>query len=232
MATEPEDQQVHVVPENLKSRLKESYDIIAPAYNDWTVQHSSLRIQYLEKLMDKLLTAKPLTGQMSLVLELGCGGGLPVTERLLTAPDVFVTANDLSSTQIKLAKENLAKHGTDRISFVESDMMSLEFSENSFDAIIGMYSLIHLPRDEQSEMIRRIAKWLKPGGFVLVNFASDNMPGFVMDKWLHEKGWMYWSGWGVEDTVAKIQDTGLDIILKDEVKDEVDASFLWVLAQK
>ncbi|GJC78157.1 demethylrebeccamycin-D-glucose O-methyltransferase [Colletotrichum liriopes] len=232
MATAPEDNQVPVVSEDLKSRLKDSYDIIAPAYNDWTIQHSGFRIEYLEKLMERLLTAKPLSGQMSLVLELGCGCGLPVTERLLTVPDVFVTANDLSSTQIKLARENLAKHGTDRVTFVEGDMMSLEFSEGSFDAIVGMYSIIHLPRDEQTEMIRRVAKWLKPGGLLLINFAAEDMPGLVMEKWLHDKGWMYWSGWGTEATLDQVKEAGLEVILKDEINDVVDAKFLWVLAKK
>ncbi|KAL0933361.1 methyltransferase [Colletotrichum truncatum] len=232
MAALPEDQQVDVIPDHLKTRIKESYDAIAPEYNEWTAQHSVLRLEYLEKLIEKLLSAKPLSGQMSLVLELGCGSGVPVTDRLLTTPDVFVTANDLSSTQIKLAKENLAKHGTDRISFVEGDMMGLEFSEGSFDAILGMYSVIHLPREEQSEMIRRMAKWLKPGGLLLVNFSAENMPGLVMEKWLHEKGWMYWSGWGAEETTDKIKDAGLKVILNDVVQDEVDAAFLWILAIK
>ncbi|KAK6223193.1 methyltransferase [Colletotrichum tabaci] len=232
MAAAPEDRQVPVPPENVKARLKESYDIIAPAYNDWTAQHSSLRIEYLEKLMEKLLAAKPLSGQMSLVLELGCGCGLPATERLLLAPDVFVTANDLSSTQIALARENLARHGTDRVAFVEGDMMGLDFADASFDAIVAMYSIIHLPRDEQSDMIRRIAKWLKPGGLLLANFASENMPGLVMDKWLHDKGWMYWSGWGADETLSKVKDAGLEVILNDVVQDEVDATFLWILAKK
>lgn len=232
MAARPEDQEVSVAPEDLKTRLKESYDAIATAYNDWTLQQTTIRLEYLEKLTEKLLVAKSLSGLTSHVLELGCGCGLPVTDELLTNPDVFVTANDLSSTQIKLAKENLAKHGTDRITFIEGDMMALEFSEGSFDAILGMYSVIHLPRDEQSEMIRRMAKWLKPGGLLLVNFSAETMPGLVMDKWLHEKGWMYWSGWGSDETLDKIKEAGLEVILNDVVKDEVDAAFLWVLAKK
>ncbi|KAF9873188.1 hypothetical protein CkaCkLH20_09351 [Colletotrichum karsti] len=232
MAALPKEQDVSLAPEDLKARLKESYDTIAPAYNDWTLQQTTLRLEYLEKLMEKLLVAKPLSGQMSLVLELGCGCGLPVTDRLLTTPDLFVTANDLSSTQIQLARENLAKHGTDRVTYVEGDMMALEFSEGSFDAILGMYSVIHLPREEQSEMIRRMAKWLKPGGLLLVNFSAEKSPGHVVDEWLHEKGWMYWSGWGSEETLAQIKETGLEVLLDDIVKDETDSTFLWLLAKK
>ncbi|KAK1674188.1 methyltransferase domain-containing protein [Colletotrichum godetiae] len=229
MASAPKDQQDSA---DIKSRLKESYDTIATEYNEWTLRQTSLRIEYLEKLMEKLLTAKPLTGQMSLVLELGCGCGLPVTERLLTAPDTYVTANDLSTTQIDVARKNLAKHGTDRVSFAEGDMMKLEFSEGSFDAVIAMYSIIHLPREEQTEMINRVAKWLKPGGLLLANFASKDLPAVVNEKWLHEKGWMYWSGWGADATVEQLKEAGLEVIVKDIVDDKDDAEFLWVMAKK
>ncbi|WYZ46215.1 hypothetical protein EsH8_IX_000440 [Colletotrichum jinshuiense] len=231
MATIQDDQQVPVVPDDSKSRLKESYDAIAPTYNDWNVEQTSVRIEYLEKILERLHTSTSSEQKLH-VLELGCGCGVPVSERLLMVPGISVTANDMSSTQIKLAKENLAKYGTDRISFIEGDMMSLEFLDGSFDAIVGMYSLIHLPREEQSEMIRRIAKWLKPGGFLLVNFTSKNLPGLVMENWLHEKGWMYWSGWGAEGTLDKIKEAGLETIEKDEIKDDDDVTFLWVMAKK
>ncbi|KAF6823059.1 methyltransferase domain-containing protein [Colletotrichum plurivorum] len=221
-----------VVGDDLKTRQKESYDVIASAYNDWTLQHSTLRLEYLEKLLEQLLVKKPLAGQKSAILELGCGCGLPVTDRLLTTPDVFVTANDLSSTQVQLARENLAKHGADRLDLREGDMMALEFADGSFDAVVAMYSVIHLPRDEQSEMIRRMARWLKPGGLLLANFSAEAMDGLVMDKWLHEKGWMYWSGWGAEGTLEKLKEAGLEVLVRDEVNDETDAEFLWVMAQK
>lgn len=212
-------------PENLKARLKESYDTIAPKYNSWTVEHAHLRLDYIQKLIDML----PKGDQQVKVLELGVGAGVPSVERFLSLPNYTVTANDMSSTQIRLGKEKL---GEERVTWIESDMMSLSFPEASFDAVVGFYSLIHLPRSEQEVLLGRIARWLRPGGYFLANFAEEADQGAVMEKWLHEKGWMFWSAWGAEATLDKIKQVGLEVVVNKVEQDEVDARFLWAIAKK
>jgi ubiquinone/menaquinone biosynthesis C-methylase UbiE len=214
------------VPGNLKTRLKDSYDTIAPAYNDWTVQHWSLRLSYLDKLL-QLLPAGATNDSYS-VLELGCGAGVPVTEKLLSDRRFRIIANDLSSAQLAIGKERL---GTERITWVEGDMVVLEFPEGSFDAVLGFYSLIHLPREEQDVMLNKIVRWLKPGGYMLVNFPAEEISGLVMEEWLHKKGWMYWSGWGAGATLEKVKGVGLDVVVGEVSKEDIDASFLWVIAR-
>jgi ubiquinone/menaquinone biosynthesis C-methylase UbiE len=218
-------------PRKLKSRLKESYDAIAPRYNEWTASTNlGTRITYLEKLLERL----PLSKHHISVLELGCGAGIPVTQKLLSYPNISVTANDISSTQIALAKQNLAKEvAANRVHFIESDMMTFNLPIQAFNAILSIYSIIHLPREEQKILIQRIAKWLKPGGIFLANFTKEDMPGSEMEKWLgEEKGWMYWSGWGVERTVEIVEKAGLEVLVRDVHGDLVDAEFLWLLARK
>ncbi len=212
-------------PENLKARLKESYDAIAPIYNAWSERHSPLRMIYLDRLL-KLL---PTTSARVEVLELGCGAGTPVTEHLVQRPNFAVTANDLSTTQVSLGRARLGDH---RVTWREGDMMALSFAEATFDAVLGFYSLIHLPRDEQEELLGRIATWLRPGGYLLANFSEGAMAGVVMDKWLHDKGWMYWSGWGAEGTLDRVRQAGLEVVVGEVEQDEVNARFLWVMARK
>lgn len=215
---------VQETPEDLKARLKASYDAIAPEYNAWTVKNSEFRVVYLDKLLP-LLPKENAT-----VLELGCGAGVPVIERLLATPGIAaVTANDLSSAQIALGKEKL---GTDRITWVESDMMSLDFPAASFDAVLGFYSVIHLPREEQTQLLAKIVEWLKPGGHILINFSAEAMDAAINEKWLHEKGWMFWSGWGADTSLEQVRKAGLEVVVGEVTKDHVDASFLWVIAKK
>ena len=74
-------------------------------------------------------------------------------------------------------------------------MLALDFTPAAFDAVVGMYSIIHLPRAEQVEMLRKIVTWLKPGGWLLANFAAEEMAGTEISNWLEEeKGWMFCSG--------------------------------------
>jgi SAM-dependent methyltransferase len=216
------------LPANIKSRLEESYDAIAPRYNDWAVGDSSLRLKNVDKFLP-LLIAK---NEEVSVLELGCGSGLPVSNYLLSHPNINVTANDLSSVQVGIAKENLSKYAG-RVSFVHGDMLGLRFADQSFDAIIGFYSIIHLPLEEQLELFHNVVHWLKPGGYFLANFGAESLPASELDNWLkEEKGWMFWAGFGADKTVEKLREAGLDIVSREVSEDVVDANFLWVLAKK
>ncbi|MCJ1314206.1 hypothetical protein MMC25_007886 [Agyrium rufum] len=232
------------VPADLKSRLKASYDAIAPRYNEWTVPHSTTRIRYLDQLLNHLPTTTTTnTGTSSpsspvSVLELGCGNGAPVTQKLLSHPSFSITANDISSAQLALALASLLPdlsspaHG--RLTLLEGDMLALDFAPAIFDAVVGMYSIIHLPRAEQVEMLRKIVTWLKPGGWLLANFGAEEVAGIETQHWLkEEKGWMFWSGWGSEGTVEKVREVGLEVVVRDTVEDVVDGMFfLWILARK
>ena len=212
------------IPENLKARLKDSYDAIAPKYNEWTIPRSANRIVYLDKLME-IMSGTPNAS----ILELGAGAGVPVLKKLLTYPNLSLTANDLSDTQIELGKKDF---GEERIKWVQGDMLSLSFPDAKFDAVLGFYSLIHLPREEQVEMLNTIWKWLKPGGYFLANFGDSAMEGLEFDGWLDEKGWVFSSGWGVEGTLEKVKEAGFEILVEDVKEDDVRASFLWVIAKK
>ena len=245
----PED-----IPADLKTRLKASYDAIALRYNEWTIPHSTTRLHYLDQLLSHLPTTSSTPVR---ILELGCGAGIPVTQKLLEYPNFFVTANDLSGVQIALARENLLFYDAvstsasagdaasasntrteaetiSRLTLIENDMLALAFPHSSFSAVVGMYSIIHLPISEQIQLLRNITKWLKPGGFLLANFSASEMHGSTEKKWLGEKeGWMFWGSLGVAGTLRAISDVGLDVIISKVEEDEVDdASFLWVLAQK
>lgn len=216
-------------PENLKQRLKESYDAIAPKYNKWTIPKSEQRLHYLDRLLDCLNVAE---NPRRSILELGCGGGVPVTQRLLQHERFRVVANDLSGVQIEEARRNLGSVPAERLDLVEGDMFELSFAASSLDAVIGLYSLIHLPCAEQDAMIKKIAAWLKPGGHFLANFSEEATSGVVYEEWLDPKGWVYWSGHGAEGTVAKVREAGLEIVIGEVAKDAVDASFMWIIGRK
>lgn len=220
----------NTVPIDLKARIKASYDAIAETYNAvFTTPNDTLRLDCLGRLLAKLSshdTAK--------VLELGCGAGVPATKYLLDSPSpVFhITGNDISTTQLNFARTNLSAY-EDRLTLVEGDMMSLSFPPASFDAVTGFYSIIHLPRDEQTQLMVKIAEWLKPGGYLLGNFSVDALPTYQENKWLgHEKGWMFWSSWGEEKSVDMVEKAGFKIEFRETKQADGDVAFVWILARK
>src|SRR5829696_8328822 len=73
------------------------------------------------------------------VLDLGCGAGVPVA-RALAAAGFAVTGVDLSQLQVERARW-LVPGAT----FLRADATRVEFPPGSFDAVVCLYTLIHLP---------------------------------------------------------------------------------------
>jgi ubiquinone/menaquinone biosynthesis C-methylase UbiE len=211
----------------IRDGVRKAYDDIAPTYLEWTKPSHKTRLIFLNKLLSRL----PPPQQFN-VLELGCGAGVPSTQLLAAHKNLRVTGNDISSVQIGLAKERLP----DSVRLMEGDMMGLEFEKGEFDVVVGMYSLIHLPRDDQVVLLGRMFEWLKAGGWILVNLTADGFGEIRDESWLGGKdGVMFWSGLGVEGSCEALRKVGFEIEVQEVVgsieKDE-EVSFLWVLARK
>jgi cyclopropane fatty-acyl-phospholipid synthase-like methyltransferase len=95
------------------------------------------------------------------VLDLGCGAGVPAT-RILVDLGFQVTGLDISAVQISRAR-SLVPEAT----FVHTDVVSWKCEPESFEAIVSLYTLIHLPLADQQRVIPRLKHWLTPGGYVL-----------------------------------------------------------------
>lgn len=211
--------------EDPKHLVRCGYDSIAPSYLDFISKLPSPNIAWTDKLISTLQS--PSTAY---VLELGCGNGVPCTTHL--APQVGqVAANDISSSQIKLALEKLKDH--DNVDFLPGDMTMLDLPAAHFDAVSALYSIIHLPLAEQPKMLKLIRSWLKPRGTLLCNFDVDADSGTVMDDWLGTK--MFKAGLGAGGSKQMVLDAGFEIA-EAEAIDSVDGKrtvpFLWLLARK
>jgi ubiquinone/menaquinone biosynthesis C-methylase UbiE len=221
-----------VAPENLKARMKESYDAIAETYaTQFTKPNDPIRLEYLDRLYQYLQDGDKSTAA---VLELGCGAGIPATKSMLQneKPLFHVTGNDISTSQLELARSNLAAY-KDRFKLLEGDMLALSFPDAAFDAVTGFYSIVHLPREEQTQILQKVGKWVKPGGFFLANFSAIDLATLEEDRWLdHEKGWMFWSGWGEEGSVKMVEDAGFEVLAREVRQAVDDAKFVWILAKK
>lgn len=200
--------------------VEHGYDVIAPAYlASFASNPTSTRLHYLNKLLDLLAPGAN-------VLELGCGAGVPCTQALIEH-GINVTAVDISSAQIAFARQHIPQ-----ARIIHSDMMSLSFEPKSFDAVVGFYSIFHLPKEEQGVMIGRLRGWLRDGGSFLCNLAPDE-GDLLMEDWLGAK--MFWSGLGVEGNRDMFKKEGLKIV-KDEVvvemEERTEETFHWLLAVK
>lgn len=139
-----------------KDLVRRGYDRASHAYrgDDYPFARSGYA-HWIHRLEPHLATG-------ARVLDLGCGNGIPVS-RELARRGYDVTGVDLSTVQVERARALVPD-----ARFVCADMASVELAEGSFDAVVAFFSLINLPLDEQPLVIARIARWLVPGGWLLV----------------------------------------------------------------
>jgi 2-polyprenyl-3-methyl-5-hydroxy-6-metoxy-1,4-benzoquinol methylase len=157
----------------------------------------------------------------SRVLDLGCGCGVPVARSLANAGHL-VTGVDISEVQIERARR-LVPAGT----FIRADATELHLPPASFDAVVCLYTLIHVPLTEQPRLIKRIATWLRPGGWLLVTVGHEAWTG-TQDNWLDGPAPMWWSHADAATYRSWLQQADLIITSEERVPEGTNAhTLLW-----
>jgi len=144
------------------------------------------------------------------VLDLGCGCGVPVA-RSLAAAGYQVTGVDISEVQIGRARR-LVPAGT----FVRADASTVTFPAASFDAVVCLYALVHMPLRAQPELLRRVAGWLRTGGWLLTVTGEREWTG-TEDNWLGGPAAMWWSHAGADTYRAWLEQAGLQVTAQEFV---------------
>jgi cyclopropane fatty-acyl-phospholipid synthase-like methyltransferase len=155
------------------------------------------------------------------VLDLGCGSGLPVALHLAGA-GFDVTGVDISDVQISRARELVPQ-----ANFIRADVTTVEFSPESFDAVVSFYALIHIPVQEHPALLANVATWLRPGGLFVATTGHQAWTG-TEQNWLGAGAAMWWSHADAAAYRTWISDSGLTIE-REEFVPEGDSghAFFW-----
>jgi len=164
-----------------------------------------------------------LVPENSPVLDLGCGCGLPVAQRL--AAKFAVTGVDISPVQIERARRLVPG-----ARFIRADMAEVDFAPASFSAVVSFYAIIHLPLDEQPALFERVRGWLRPGGYFLGTVGSRAWTG-TEENWLGvTDARMAWSHADAETYHAWLAACGFEI-LRTEFIPEGEGGHTLILAR-
>ena len=104
--------------------------------------------------------------QNAKVVEIGCGDGRD-------AEDIFERAGwyegfDVSEGMIAIAKEHVPG-----ASFKVADAMEYDYPEN-LDIVFAFASLLHLDREEVSEVLKKVHSSLRPGGIFYLSLKEKS----------------------------------------------------------
>ncbi len=160
---------------------------------------------YMKARENGPLHLEPLLGLLapsSRVLDLGCGCGVPVAKAL--AANHSVIGVDFSQGQLALARAQVP--GAE---FIEADISAVHFSPSSFDAVVALWVIFHLPRAEQLDVLRSIATWLKPGGYLLATLSKWNEEPYTEDFLGVE---MFWTNFAFDEYVGYLSQLGFEVL--------------------
>ncbi|MGP3957680.1 class I SAM-dependent methyltransferase [Nonomuraea sp. 3N208] len=189
--------------------MSEETDLVRRGYNALSYRYRSddadegEYTRWLKVLQSRLPTRAS-------VLDLGCGCGIPVA-RSLAAAGHEVTGVDISDVQLQRARR-LVPTGT----FVQADAMTLDLPHATFDAVVCLYTLIHMPLDQQPGLIERIATWLRPSGWLLATTGWEAWTG-TEDNWLGGTATMWWSHTDATTYRSWLQKAGLEVASQEFV---------------
>jgi SAM-dependent methyltransferase len=160
------------------------------------------------------------------VLELGCGGDNPSTRELASRYDYLGV--DISSGQLSRARRAFP-----RVRFVLGDAAAVEFGPTSFDGVVSLFMLGHVPRAEQGPLLERIAGWLRPGGWLLATLGTAEAEDMVEDDWLGAP--MFFASFDEETNRGLLMGAGFELVDARVVPFEEPGHglvrFMWVLAR-
>jgi SAM-dependent methyltransferase len=176
-----------------KKLVRDGYDRCAEKYNRSRQDDASPELRFLISRLDRSAS----------VLDIGCGGGIPVCKEL--ARTCSVTGVDISPIQIGFARQNVPSGH-----FLCGDIMIMDFPEASFDAIVSFYAVFHIPKEEHEELFRRTYRWLKPNGYLLASVTFENEDPYTEDDFFGVT--IYWSNYGLTEYKRMLLEIGFSLL--------------------
>jgi cyclopropane fatty-acyl-phospholipid synthase-like methyltransferase len=151
--------------------VRSGYDAISLHYRDDRGRANPSSPESTHKYSAWLEELAVLLPPRARVLDLGCGAGVPAS-RFMVNLGYRVTGLDISAVQIERAR-SLVPEAT----FVHADMVTWGCQPASFEAIVTLYALIHVPLPDQQHLILRLHRWLTPGGYLLAIVGHEQWTG-------------------------------------------------------
>jgi cyclopropane fatty-acyl-phospholipid synthase-like methyltransferase len=159
------------------------------------------------------------------LLDFGSGVGIPY-DKYLVERGHRVTGIDISHKHVASAMRNVPE-GT----YLKGDFSSLEFKPDSTDAIISLYAIFHIPRDEHAALFRKMHRLLKRNGVILVTLGTSGSEYGEEPDWCGAR--MAWSTYDPETYKRIISEAGFTVV-KAGFEGEAGGEeyHFWLLAAK
>jgi cyclopropane fatty-acyl-phospholipid synthase-like methyltransferase len=161
----------------------------------------------------------------SRILDVGCGNGLPATRELALSHEV--TGVDISQEQIARATSNVPA-----ATFIRGDVREVDLPVGAFDAIVALYLIDNIARDDYPTLFRRLGELLRPNGRLLLSAEPGEDP-WQQYTWLGVP--MFINTVPTEELVQLLEEAGLSI-LSTEFEPQLEGGrpieYAWIIGER
>ena len=176
------------------------------------------QMQFLQRLV-------ALVPPLGTVIDLGCGSGVPF-DRYLVDNGLQLVGYDFAEKHIREAKRNVPE-----AIYKEADFTNFECDAGNTDAILALYSIFHIPKEEHKALFSKMWRALKPGGVVLMTLGTDRTEH--KDSDFCDAKRMLWSNYKPEYYRQMLSDLSFTILHEQFESFQGDKeNHYWVLIQK
>lgn len=170
--------------DKLNQQVKDAYDSQAEEF-----LKTGMTLQW-SYLMSKMMTDHYLLSKIDLkdnvLLNIGCAPE-PIDEILYARNVKKWVATDINETVINTArsicKRELSENLFDKILFETADATKLSYENESFDVVVAMSSIEHIPEKGYRQAISEISRVLKTGGKTVITLTNSlNLPYYFYSK--------------------------------------------------
>ena len=121
------------------------------------------------------------------VLDVGCGTGasaLPAAHAV--GKNGSVVGIDLATRLLDRARAKALAAGLDNVEFRLADMTALNYPDESFDAVVSVFSIFFVP--DMESMVRELWRMVRPGGKLAVTTWGPRIFEPAYSRWLTAVG--------------------------------------------
>ena len=147
-------------------------DNIAEEFNEFSKNYTEDMtncVPYYLELLELFTKHLPEGFNPKTILDLGCGNGNAVSAITNMFPKAAYTLVDAAPEMLELCKERFPNINAN---YIESYFNDFEFHDETYDLIIGGFSLHHCNAEDKQTLYNHIYKALKPKGIFM---CSDLM---------------------------------------------------------
>jgi len=149
--------------------IKETKNVIG-IYNEVSEDYYNLCSGYFNYRAETEKFLSLLDGKK--ILDAGCGFGK--YSRFLIEKGFEPLGVDLSEQLLEYARKDVPKGKFEKV-----DISDLPYTDNSFDGIIAMFSLQHIPTKLLGKTIQGFRSVLKPEGKIIIGVQEGDVEGFT-----------------------------------------------------